>query len=470
MNIYTKLFLILLVPIMLFVYPNLGLAQVDGETYTLKRIISTALLNNRELMSMKEKLIAQDWSVKKAYSNFLPKADITQRLTRVDDISVRNANFSIEGLKSFPGFEDVDIPPFLYKDTYQTTLNLRMPIFNAGENRNELQLAKLNRENEKLNFEDFEDGMIKNVTNDYYNYIKSTDLIKIMEKSFEQSKKTLETIKNKYELGLRPRSDLLRWEAQHSNDESNLLEAQNNSFIAKANLAQTMGIDILSEFNVADVSDTDMSILIGFYNSFLTGSFEKKLNTLYNIALENSHTKKSIGVKKKISQNSINKAKSNFLPKINFAYNYNWQANDTPKLDGFKQWDASINLSYSLFNGFGDTADIQKAKAELKSAELEEQSVDRSLKVLIYSAYKNIQTALSKISLFEKNLVQTEENLSELNNRFELELSSNLELIDAQLLQITAETNLLSSKYDLLIAGAEIDRALGKPLMSTNFK
>ena len=77
---------------------------------------------------------------------------------------------------------------------------------------------------------------------------------------------------------------------------------------------------------------------------------------------------------------------------------------------------------------------------------------------------------MSKISLYEKNLILTEENLNELNSRFELELSSNLELIDAQLLQMTAETNLLSAKYDLLLAGAEIDRALGKPLMSTNFK
>ena len=61
-------------------------------------------------------------------------------------------------------------------------------------------------------------------------------------------------------------------------------------------------------------------------------------------------------------------------------------------------------------------------------------------------------------------LEQAEENLRIVKDRFDLGMASNIELIDAQVTHTTSEINQINSRYDLLIAVAELERALGHPL------
>ncbi|MCP4726978.1 MAG: TolC family protein [bacterium] len=443
------------------ILPDQGFSRQAVNKMTLENAINIALENNYTIRAQKEKLSASDWSVKSAYSEYLPKVSLNQRLTRVDDTSVRYANFAIEGVKQIPGMEDVDIPPVLFKDTHASTVGVTMPLFTGGLLKSSLETAKIAKASDELTLTDNEKEITLQVTRAYFEYIKSLEFLKVRQTTLEQSRSNLKNVKAKNELGLRPKSDILRWEAQEATDESSVIEAMNGAAISRISLANVMGIPLIEEFEVEMYPEEEFNRLIRLYNQAAAENNEQKLTGMFSTARQNNPGLQTISLQKELNRTSIKLARSQFLPQVSLSYNYSWQANDTPDLDGFKSWDATINLTYSLFNGFGDLAQVNKARAELRQAESIEEDYGRNLDVSVFTAYNNLKTALARIRLAEKNLIQAMDNMQLIRNRYNLGLASNIDQIDAQVLETTAEVNLISAKYDLLISGAELDRALG---------
>ncbi len=165
-----------------------------------------------------------------------------------------------------------------------------------------------------------------------------------------------------------------------------------------------------------------------------------------------------------VSQSAEKIARSAFLPDINFSYSYAWQDNDTPELDGFKSWNATIQVSYALFNELHDVADLQRARAETRQLEKLEEDFERSIFVSLYTALNTIKSSLARINLSEKTLIHANDNLEIIQSRYNLGLSSNIDLIDAQVLESTAQVDLINARFDLLIAGADLERTIGKSL------
>jgi len=437
-------------------------AARQPQKLTLARAVERALADNRSLAAQRHKLEATGWAVKKAYSDFLPKVSLNQRMTRVDDFSVRNANFAIEGLKSFPGFEDVDIPPLLFKDTYQTSFAVTQPLFTGGQLTRSLEIAKINRESDRLKLREDEAAIELQVTMAYFDYAKSLEFLRVQRESLALAERNLANVRSKNELGLRPKADILRWEAQVASEESRLVELENGTAVARITLANVMGAELSERFEIEIMTGGELENILRKYKSGISGSLDNLLDELYTDALRFNPGRQGVTLSRALSESAVKIARSGFYPQVNFSYNYSWQGNDTPALDGFKSWDASLVLSYSLFNGFGDVASMQKARADLKQSEYLVQDYDRALKVAVFTALNAIRTALSKIELAEKNLIQVTDNRQLVQNRYNLGLASNIDMIDAQVLESTAQGNLITARYDLLIAGAELKRIVGK--------
>ncbi len=441
--------------------PSECISRQGSEKMTLNNAINIALENNYTIRAQKEKLTASDWSVKSAYSEYLPKVSWNQRLTRVDDTSVRYANFAIDGVKQIPGMEDVEIPPALFKDTHASSVGVTMPLFTGGMLKSSLETAKIAKATDELTLNDNENEITLLVTRAFYEYIKAIEFLRVREKALELSRSNLKNVKAKNELGLRPRSDILRWEAQEASDESTVLDAMNGVALSNISLANVMGIPLDENLEVEPYSEEEFNRLIGLYSRAVSDNNTQDLIRMYDTAKQNNPGLQTISLQKELNRSSIKLARSQFFPQINLSYNYSWQANDTPNLDGYKSWDATVNVTYSLFNGFGDYANINRARAELRQAERLEEDYGRTLSVSVFTSYNNLKTALARITLAEKNLIQAMDNMQLIRNRYNLGLASNIDQIDAQVLETTAEVNLISAKYDLLISGAELDRALG---------
>ena len=89
----------------------------------------------------------------------------------------------------------------------------------------------------------------------------------------------------------------------------------------------------------------------------------------------------------------------------------------------------------------------------------------RNIRQNLLLAYRSTQLKLrgaaKRITSAKKVLEEADENLEIMQNRYEVGLASNLQLIDAQIAHRDANMNFINALYDFLLAEVETARARG---------
>ncbi|HEX6057564.1 MAG TPA: TolC family protein [Gemmatimonadaceae bacterium] len=125
---------------------------------------------------------------------------------------------------------------------------------------------------------------------------------------------------------------------------------------------------------------------------------------------------------------------------------------------------AGVQFSWNLFDGFRTKANIDLAKAQERlAATMLEQERER-VALEVAAARAGLRSAQAIYAARRQNATEAGEAFRLASLRFDRGLGTQLEVSDAQLAQLTAQTNEAQSIYDLYLAAAELARALGRPV------
>jgi outer membrane protein TolC len=125
---------------------------------------------------------------------------------------------------------------------------------------------------------------------------------------------------------------------------------------------------------------------------------------------------------------------------------------------------AGVQFSWNLFDGFRTKANIGLAKAQERlAATMLEQERER-VALEVAAARAELRSAQAIYAARRQNAGEAGEAFRLASLRFDRGLGTQLEVSDAQLAQLTAQTNEAQSIYDLYLAAAELARALGRPV------
>jgi outer membrane protein TolC len=125
---------------------------------------------------------------------------------------------------------------------------------------------------------------------------------------------------------------------------------------------------------------------------------------------------------------------------------------------------AGVQFSWNLFDGFRTKANIDLAKAQERlAATMLEQERER-VALEVAAARAELRSAQAIYAARRQNAGEAGEAFRLASLRFDRGLGTQLEVSDAQLAQLTAQTNEAQSIYDLYLAAAELARALGRPV------
>ena len=83
----------------------------------------------------------------------------------------------------------------------------------------------------------------------------------------------------------------------------------------------------------------------------------------------------------------------NFKPRVNVAFQYGWEKNNTLKLDGIRPWALSLSVRFPIFSSFGDFTNLEKARYELKRTEAQVESFRRALLMQAANARLSLRAA-----------------------------------------------------------------------------
>ncbi len=442
-----------------------------AEQLTLDKALGIALEQNRTILGAAHDLDAAHWGRLNAYSNFLPKIEVSSGLTRIDPESERRANAALDFIRAsadvlgIPPSALSELKPFAYRDTYATDFTVIQPVYNGGAEVAGLHAAGALNERSEYAYQNTEQDVIAQVKIAYMTVLKAEELVLLAKESAERTKRYVEMTQRRAAVGMRTQTDVLRWEVQLAADQGSVVTAENGLSAARLQLNEVMGVDLQTEYTLQklDIADSLNATPAQLPPSAPVASVAADDSPgLIDPAFLSSHpSMRMMEANLHLADVNVERAWVNFKPKINLAFQYGWERNNTFALDGIRPWALALSVSYPIFNGFGDYTGLEQARADYKQVETQVESFRRGLILQATNAELNVRAAKKRIEIADKGMRHALDVLNSVTRRYETGAASNVDLIDVQTAYTGARTQYITALYDYSISEVQLARATG---------
>lgn len=457
--------------IILYAALFLALGATAQERLTLERAVGTALEQNHGLRGAYHDLESAQWGKKNALTSFLPKVEVASSITRIDPETERRANASVDFIKGAAGTLGIpqsllaDIRPFVYRDEYNTSLTLVQPIYNGGAEIVGVRAADALQERSEYSYQDSEQDVVARVKSSYFTVLKAQALVALAKESAERTRRWLEMTRRRAELGSRTQTDVLRFEVQLAEDEGNIVTAENHLASARLQLNEVMGEELGKVYELEEMINTDSLLAAttstGSIMQFASYQPAPAMPSINEDFLERHPSMRSMEANLRLADVNIDKSWVNFQPRVNLAFQYGWERNNTFSLDGIKPWAISLSVSFPIFNGFGDYTNLQRAHADFDRTREQVESFRRGLLMQATNAELTLKSTRKRIEIAKIGLQQATDVLNSVARRYDAGNASNVDVIDVQTAYTSAKTNFITAVYDNYIAEIQLARATG---------
>jgi len=123
---------------------------------------------------------------------------------------------------------------------------------------------------------------------------------------------------------------------------------------------------------------------------------------------------------------------------------------------------ATVNIP--IFNSWQSQLAVRQSKINLQQQELSQYTAELNLKQNVYKAHNNALNSIQKYNAAKRAREAAARALDFAKKRYELGLTSTVELLVTQNNDFAAAANLVSAKYDLIFKLKVVDYYLGKEL------
>ena len=439
----------LLFIIVLFLVPLLRLPFSSAQTrLTLDDCINIALKNSKQLGVLQAKITATQAGKKEAFGGYLPQLNASLNYNRLgkEPTAQLPANF---------GGGQIAIGP---EESLLGRLSLQQPLYLGGKVKQGNVQADLGYELAVLEYKKFQDDLVFNVKQSFYDVVLAKQLVGISREAYEVTEAHLKTSQALYNQGKISNYDVSRVKVQLANNRTNLLKARNNFRINQESLLT------LSGFRSAGPEE---EVEIFGQLSF----FEKRVKDLES-GLEQALTKRlelaQLDVQNKLNDSLIEVYRAGWRPSLVASGNYDYQ-NQTNRLssksgDWDTKWTANLTLNMPLFDGFTTRARVNQGMAQREQLKLNKEQLIDNIKLEIRQAYYNLEQAAENIKGQQENIDTAKDNLRIAQERYRLGLMSDIEVRDAELTLAQAETNYYQALFDYITAREKWEKVIGDTL------
>ncbi len=130
----------------------------------------------------------------------------------------------------------------------------------------------------------------------------------------------------------------------------------------------------------------------------------------------------------------------------------------------FQDRSAGLTVSWPLFDGLRTRGNIELAEAQARTAELQLAQTRERAAVEAATARAALRAAGTVATAQRQTVAEATEAFRLAELRFARGLGTQLEVTDAQLALLTAQTNAVRATYDVYLAAADLARATGRPI------
>lgn len=300
--------------------------------------------------------------------------------------------------------------------------------------------------------EESREALFNQVTKAYYNALLAQESLKVLQQTYDNAQNSYNDIKSKYEQGMVAEFDLIRADVAVKSIEPGLQQAINGVTATKRQLLILLSLDVDQDIDLSGVlRDKERDI----YESYFSEHVLPNNNAQLKLA---DRQVSMLKVQERL-------AKSAFLPTLNVSGFYRYNAMD----DSFSwkdyQWTPfsviAVSLNIPVFSGGEKIAKVKQAKLAVAQAELRRADLTNALKAQMKQFKDGMTAAVRKLASAKEAIVQAEKGYEIARKRYDVGMSTLIELNDANLTLLQSRLNYFEAIYNFLSNEADYKKTLG---------
>ncbi len=410
----------------------------------LKQSVERGLAANPTMVSARAQLKGSDYLVNSATADFLPTATASYGFSRYG-----------EQPRSSTGGADQTL--------WTGRLNIHQPVFVGFKLLSTFQKARLARDQNDASLTQAELSLISAIQTSFLAHLKARMDVKSAEDSVERLRSQLKVTQAFFDVGLKPKLDVLQAEVDLATSQQDLLKARNSHDTTRAKLNALLNLPLEAPLEyVGDLVYTPFGLDL---TECLNRAFKNRPDILVGI--------KSVEMAEKDSGITA----SAFYPQVSADLDF-YRKGDHPGLNGSPNmtdtsksyWTAGANASWTFFQ-WGSTyfqtksADetVNKLRAALDNTRL---NAGYEVKQGLLSQ----REAADRISVARKSVDAAREAYRMAQARYQAQVGTNTDVLIAQASLSTSEAQLSQalSDYQTAIANLYVSMGEKNPELSTS--
>ncbi len=438
-------------------------AGAQGQTpLSLADAERRALEQGEEVALIREQIAEAEYEITQVRAGVFPEVSANLAYTR----SIRSIFDGLAAAPSEPGpgmggdgngaeeenpFADL---PFGRANTWVAGIRITQPLYAAGRVGIGLDIAGRVRETLRLELEEVEAGVRLQVREAYFQAVFSELLVDIAREAYDLADEQLRQVRSFREQGVASELDELTARVERDNLEPQVVDARNGVRLARLDLLRLVQLP----------SDTEVTLSTPL-EAELAGVDEGLLRE----ALESRARIQAARTLVRIEEDQVRLARSGYRPTVGAFLDLGWQsfpATVFPTSGGSwsDDWNAGLQVSIPIFNGFRTRAEIGSAQSGARQAELQLSELAEGLRLELEGGLSELESALSQVEA-RRGTVEEARRVVELAElRFAAGSGTALELSNTRLLLQQSRINEVEALLRYVSTLARLERASGGTL------
>ncbi|HCL84551.1 MAG TPA: TolC family protein [Chitinophagaceae bacterium] len=415
-----------------------GYTQDTARKISLDEAIGLSIKNSKSLRAAHARVAQAAASLTIARQNQLPDLKVSGSYLRLTQPNINM--YSKTGSGGAPA-QPVEINQAAY-----AMANLSLPVFSGLRVQYGIRSSEYLEKAAVLDADRDREAVILNAIEAFSNLYKARANERVILENLAQSRSRDVDFANLEKNGLLARNDKLKALLQTANIELALADVENNMKLATVNMNIMLGLP-------------EETRLVPDSSSLVKPDDVKSLVDYEQLALQNRKDMQAIEYRKKASQTGIKTAKADYFPSLALTSGY--IAADIPNFITITNaLTFGVGLSYNVASLWKTNAHVTEAKARLAEVQANEEALNEDIRRQVNQAYQALMTANKKIEVTQVSIEQGKENYKIVKNKYDNNLLTVTDLLDANVLMLQSQISYEVAKADALVAyNALLERA-----------
>ncbi|GMV06125.1 MAG: transporter [Gemmatimonadota bacterium] len=460
----------------------LGVATVEAlvaqetQALSLDGAVRMAIRQNRDVQAARLGLEEANERVSEAWSNVYPSLDFNASYTRNVSPTVNFLPAAIFDPTAGP--DDYIAVQFGADNQWQSTVSLEQPLFSAAAFIGVGAAGRYKNLQEEV-VRGLTQTVVTRVRAAYYQLLLQQEQLRLIAKSVERVRDSLEETRALNKAGLASDYDVLRLEVELANLEPNLRRAENA--VRQAQRQMALELDLpeeqpvavrgsLATMNLNDLAANDAANQEVLAFAGYRGAGSEAVDDAVRMAQELRSDLRQFSLTESLRKTEMRLEQVEYLPRVTFFGNYLISAQDNGNPNFFGRGDGQraygrnigVRVSLPIFQGFRRDARVDQKRAALRQAETQTRLAEDQARMQVRNLVEQADEALLRARGQRLAVDQAQRGYEIASAQYREGLSSQLELTDAEVALRQSEFNYAQAVFDYLVARAQLDQATGR--------